>query len=82
MIPLDCYVLIKTIHVCTDLFSQCIQACYYTSINVCRFIPRRLPDHIVDDNSLLANTAAIKLVTGLQDDDFVYITYHNKVRIN
>ncbi len=34
---------------------------------------------MIDDNPLMANTTVIKLVTGLKDEDFVVVSYHNKV---
>ncbi len=48
----------------------------------CRYFPRSLPGNITNDNSLLANTAVIKMTTGLRDIDLVYVTFHNKVSPN
>jgi len=44
-----------------------------------RFVPRSLPDNIRGDNSLLANTTVIKMTTGLEDEDLVYVSFENKL---
>ena len=46
---------------------------------LCRFVPRPAPANVKGDNSLLANTAVIKMATGLRDEDLVYVTFENKV---
>ena len=45
----------------------------------CRYIPRKLPENVIEDNFLMANTTVIKLLTGIKDEDIIFVTYHNKV---
>ena len=53
----------------------------YTTLEyyIHRYIPRSLPDNVEGDSRFLANYTALKMLTGLRDEEIVFASYHNKV---
>lgn len=50
----------------------------YTHLRCCGCI-RTKPHYVVDDNCCQCNTAVLKQMTGLSDEDLIYVSYHNRV---
>lgn len=44
-----------------------------------RLMPHETPAHVVGDSNLMTNTAVIKMVTGLKNEDIVYVSFENKL---
>ena len=44
-----------------------------------RYIPRKLPDNVIDDGLLLPNTTVIKMTSRIQEDELVYVSFFNNV---
>lgn len=45
----------------------------------CMSCCRKKPSYIIDDNCCECHTAALKKITGLTEEDLVYVSFHNKV---
>ncbi|BFZ06737.1 hypothetical protein BsWGS_09776 [Bradybaena similaris] len=59
----------------------------HLSTGVCRLCPHyrfcaciRTSNGVISDNVCQCNTAAIKELTGITDDDIIYVTFHNKFK--